>query len=104
MPDQTTTQPIPLERQATQVPPPPEGTVPAWLYKRFGPSYRTTLAAWSAAASGIAAFIQALCPHLLNFQWDAHEAKILFWAIVSAGGLAKFGIVAKDISATGVQK
>lgn len=62
------------------------------------------MAAISSGTAAVAAFIQALCPHLMNFQWDAHEAKILFWAILAAGGLAKFGFSAKDISATGVEK
>lgn len=104
MPDEPTDAPIPVQHQARQVPAPPEGTLPAWLYKTFGPSYRTTLAAWGTSVSAVAAFIQALCPNLMNFVWNRHEATLLFWAILAAGGLVKFGTASKDKSATGVEK
>ena len=76
----------------------------AWLVRQFGASYRTTLSGWSTIATIAAGIILTNCPHLVQFEWDRHEAGTLFWTVAASGLGMKFAAVTKDVSATGVQK
>ncbi len=71
---------------------PPQGLIPAFLFKLLGPSYRTSLLGYLVIASTIIPMIPAAPP------WLVELARGL------AGGAAGLGFVfAKDKSVTGAQ-